>query len=108
MTIDLLDSKIERSDMRMIRWMCGVASQVSTNKNFDGTRRCRLRRHGHRTQGDANRVKICSKLVAARTALCRQAKEDLVEHCLCGLASAGSGPSGCPGVCCKMEGRQTA
>ena len=65
------DGKDGRTEMRMIRWMCGdsfrgdrtVKTQLGVEAIGDVMRRCRLMWHGHleRTE-DAGYVKACTRL----------------------------------------------
>ena len=91
-----------KTEMRMIRWMCGVSlkeRKPSTELRRrpgavaigDVVRRDRLRWHGHvERKDDADYVKACTRMVVEGTAPGRQAAEDMGEHSVCRRASAES------------------
>ena len=76
-----LELRMERTEMRMIRWMCGVSmkewqpiteprGRLRVQAIGNVMRRCRLRCHGHaERKGDADRVKACAGFVVEGTAL---------------------------------------
>ena len=86
----MLDSRIEMTEMRMIRWMCGVSlkerqpsigqrGRLGVEAIGDVVRRCRLRWHGHvERKNDASYVKACTRLVVEGGCACRKAEEDTV------------------------------
>ena len=98
-----LESMMERTEMRMIRWMCGVSlkeRQPSTELRRkldieaigDVMRRCRLRWHGHvERKGHADYVNAHARLVEeGKVPVGRLKKTWQNTQCVCRLASAKS------------------